>query len=98
MHADGGTPIGDAMITAKMDMDATGLSKRHILVITDGENNKGYTPEDVTRTITTKAADRIELRFTSSHSMSRSPLSSRCGMPEDCSRRFKRDELKSTLD
>jgi Mg-chelatase subunit ChlD len=51
MRPDGGTPIGDAMITAKLDIDATGLSKRHILVLTDGENNKGYSPDDVTRTI-----------------------------------------------
>ena len=51
MHADGDTPIGDAMIKAKRDVDATGLSKRHILVITDGENTKGYSPVDVTRVI-----------------------------------------------
>ncbi len=43
----GGTPIGDAMIRAKQDLDATGLSRRHILVITDGENNVGYAPGDV---------------------------------------------------
>jgi len=55
MRADGGTPIGDAMITAKLDIDATGLSKRHILVITDGENNKGYSPDDVTRTVTAES-------------------------------------------
>jgi hypothetical protein len=43
----GGTPIGDAMIQAKRDLDATGLSRRHILVVTDGENNRGYAPADV---------------------------------------------------
>jgi len=64
MRADGGTPIGDAMITAKLDMDATGLSKRHIVVITDGENNKGYSPVDVTRTVTTQAEqDRASVYF-----------------------------------
>jgi hypothetical protein len=52
MRAEGDTPIGDAMIKAKRDIDATGLSKRHILVITDGENTKGYSPVDVTRVIT----------------------------------------------
>lgn len=57
MRPDGDTPIGDAMITAKRDMDATGITKRHILVITDGENNRGYTPEDVTQVITTQAAE-----------------------------------------
>jgi Ca-activated chloride channel family protein len=54
MRPRGGTPIGDAIITAKRDIDATGLSKRHILVITDGENNKGYSPEDVVRVITSQ--------------------------------------------
>ena len=51
MKAEGGTPIGDAMIKAKNDLDAKGLSRRHILVITDGENTKGYSPEDVTHAI-----------------------------------------------
>jgi Mg-chelatase subunit ChlD len=43
----GGTPIGDAMIQAKRDLDETGMSRRHLLVITDGQNNKGYAPGDV---------------------------------------------------
>ncbi len=47
MTALGGTPIGDAMIVAKHRLDAAGLTRRHILVITDGENNRGYAPEDV---------------------------------------------------
>jgi hypothetical protein len=64
MRADGGTPIGDAMIAAKLDIDATGLSKRHILVITDGENNKGYSPADVTRSMTSQAEqDRASIYF-----------------------------------
>jgi hypothetical protein len=64
MHAEGDTPIGDAMITAKRDVDATGLSKRHILVITDGQNTKGYSPDDVTRVITSQAEkDRASIYF-----------------------------------
>jgi hypothetical protein len=51
MTAEGDTPIGDAMIAAKRDLDASGLSKKHILVITDGENNNGYSPQDVTQVI-----------------------------------------------
>jgi hypothetical protein len=47
----GPTPIGDAMITAKIDLAATGMSHQHILVITDGENNLGYLPADVTKVI-----------------------------------------------
>jgi len=47
MVPSGGTPIGDAMIQAKLDLDLTGISRRHILVITDGQNNRGYSPGDV---------------------------------------------------
>lgn len=47
MRPDGGTPIGDAIITVKQKMNATELSRQHLLVITDGENNQGYDPGDV---------------------------------------------------
>src|SRR5207244_9881837 len=56
--------IGDAMIKAKHDVDATGLSKRHILVITDGANTRGYSPEDVTRVISSQTEkDRASIYF-----------------------------------
>lgn len=55
MNANGDTPIGDAMILAMKRLDATGLSKKHILVITDGDNTVGYSPEDVTRVIAGKS-------------------------------------------
>jgi Mg-chelatase subunit ChlD len=51
MRASGGTPIGNAMIAAKRELDATGLSRRHLLVVTDGENTDGFEPEDVTAAI-----------------------------------------------
>lgn len=51
LKADGSTPIGDAMILAKQDLDASGMERRHILVVSDGENNRGFTPGDVTRVI-----------------------------------------------
>jgi hypothetical protein len=64
MRPGGDTPIGDAMIQAKRAIDATGLSKRHLLVITDGENNIGYEPEDVTRIITGQGdQDRASIYF-----------------------------------
>jgi Ca-activated chloride channel family protein len=44
MKPEGDTPIGDAMIAAKKDLDATGLRRRHILVVSDGMNNQGYSP------------------------------------------------------
>ena len=47
MRADGGTPIGNAMIAGKRALDATGLWRRHLLVITDGANTTGHEPDDV---------------------------------------------------
>jgi hypothetical protein len=62
--AEGDTPIGDAMIVAKRNLDATGLSKRHILVITDGENTAGYSPADVTQVISGQPdKDRAAIYF-----------------------------------
>jgi von Willebrand factor type A domain len=57
MIPNGDTPIGDAMITAKRDLDAAAFSKQHILVITDGENTAGYSPVDVTRIISDQSAE-----------------------------------------
>jgi Mg-chelatase subunit ChlD len=51
MRAQGGTPIGNAMITAKRALDLSGLSRRHLLVVTDGENTDGFAPDDVTAVI-----------------------------------------------
>jgi Mg-chelatase subunit ChlD len=51
LEADGGTPIGQAMITAKRALDSTGLSRRHLLVVTDGENTDGAAPDRVAEAI-----------------------------------------------
>ncbi len=64
IQPEGATPIGDAMITAKRDLAATGFSHRHILVITDGENNIGYLPGDVTKVIAGEPdSDRAAIYF-----------------------------------
>jgi hypothetical protein len=47
----GGTPIGNAMIAGKRALDATGLTRRHLLVITDGENTDGFQPGRVAAAI-----------------------------------------------
>ena len=47
MRPDGDTPIGDAMIYAKRQLNATNRARQHILVVTDGENNRGFDPEEV---------------------------------------------------
>jgi len=47
LRADGGTPIGQAMIVAKRALDTAGLARRHLLVVTDGENTDGIAPDRV---------------------------------------------------
>jgi hypothetical protein len=47
LTADGGTPIGQAMIITKLALDRTGLARRHLLVVTDGENTDGVKPDRV---------------------------------------------------
>jgi hypothetical protein len=49
--AEGGTPIGNAMVAAKRELDATGLTRRHLLVVTDGDNTNGARPELVAAAI-----------------------------------------------
>jgi Ca-activated chloride channel family protein len=51
LDPDGGTPIGQAMIAAKRELDATGLSRRHLLIVSDGENTDGVRPEQVAAAI-----------------------------------------------
>src|SRR5687767_4962562 len=47
MKPQNGTPIGEAMIKGKVELDKTRLSKLHLLVVTDGENSSGVSPETV---------------------------------------------------
>jgi Mg-chelatase subunit ChlD len=64
MKANGGTPIGEAMIAGKRALDATGLVRRHLLVITDGENRDGVSPERVAAAIAKRPeAERPSLYF-----------------------------------
>ncbi len=49
MSPSGDTPIGEAVKRAELDLAATGMNRRHILVVTDGENTKGESPASVAR-------------------------------------------------
>lgn len=51
MRANGGTPIGNAMVVGKRELDAAGLTRRHLLVVTDGENTTGLEPDRVVERI-----------------------------------------------
>ncbi|MEO5821274.1 MAG: vWA domain-containing protein [Vicinamibacteraceae bacterium] len=48
MKSGGGTPIGDAMVEARLALDRSGLKRRHLIVVTDGENTDGADPALVT--------------------------------------------------
>ena len=64
MQPGGGTPIGDAMIAGKRALDTTGLTRRHLLVITDGENTDGHEPGAVAAAFGRRAeAERPSLYF-----------------------------------
>lgn len=64
LRADGGTPIGNAMIAAKRELDTTGLTRRHLLVVTDGENTGGFAPERVAAAFSRRPeAERPSLYF-----------------------------------
>ena len=43
----GGTAIGEAVIAATKDLNQSGYSSVNVLVVTDGENNQGTSPDDV---------------------------------------------------
>ena len=64
LEAQGGTPIGSAMIFAKRELDTTGLTRRHLLVVTDGENTDGFHPARVASAIGRRPeAERPSLYF-----------------------------------
>lgn len=64
LRAEGGTPIGNAMIAAKRELDRTGLTRRHLLLVTDGENTDGYDPVKVATAINRRPeAERPSIYF-----------------------------------
>jgi hypothetical protein len=58
LRPEGDTPIGDALISARRDLAATGFAHQHVLVVTDGENTKGYAPADVVGALSRLPDDR----------------------------------------
>jgi Mg-chelatase subunit ChlD len=57
MKTGGGTPIGDAMVEARLALDRTDLKRRHLLVVTDGENTDGSDPALVARVLEAQKED-----------------------------------------
>jgi Mg-chelatase subunit ChlD len=59
----GGTAIGEAMLTARPDLYRSGVFRKYLLVVTDGENTSGRHPDQVAREIFQKSEQGIGIYF-----------------------------------
>lgn len=59
----GGTGIGDAMAMARADLYQSGVFRKYLLVITDGENTEGRSPEQVGREIHRRSQGAVQIYF-----------------------------------
>jgi Mg-chelatase subunit ChlD len=59
----GGTAIGDAMREARPDLYRAGVFRKYLLVVTDGENTNGRSPDKVAREIWSKSEGGVQTYF-----------------------------------
>ncbi len=59
----GGTAIGNAMRSARPDLYRAGVFRKYLLVVTDGENTTGRSPERVAREIFQKSEGAVQIYF-----------------------------------
>lgn len=59
----GGTAIGEAMRSARPDLYRAGVFRKYLLVVTDGENTSGRSPDDVARDIFRKSEGAVQIYF-----------------------------------
>jgi Mg-chelatase subunit ChlD len=59
----GGTAIGEAMRTARPDLYRAGVFRKYLLVVTDGENTAGRSPDEVAREIFQKSEHEVQIYF-----------------------------------
>jgi Mg-chelatase subunit ChlD len=59
----GGTAIGEAMRTARPDLYRAGVFRKYLLVVTDGENTSGRSPDEVARDIFRKSEGAVQIYF-----------------------------------
>ena len=59
----GGTAIGDAMREARPDLYKAGVFRKYLVVVTDGENTNGRSPEKVAREIWGKSQGGVQVYF-----------------------------------
>ena len=59
----GGTAIGDALREARPDLYRAGVFRKYLLVVTDGENTNGRSPDQVAREIWRKSEGAVRTFF-----------------------------------
>ena len=59
----GGTAIGDALREARPDLYRSGVFRKYLLVVTDGENTTGRPPDAVAREIFRKSDGALQVYF-----------------------------------
>jgi Mg-chelatase subunit ChlD len=59
----GGTAIGEALRHARPDLYRSGVFRKYLLVVTDGENTSGRSPERVAREIWQKSEGAVNTYF-----------------------------------
>jgi Mg-chelatase subunit ChlD len=59
----GATAIGEALDAARADLYRAGVIRKYILVITDGENTQGRSPENVAREIARRSEGAVRMYF-----------------------------------
>ena len=59
----GGTAIGEALRAARPDLYRAGVFRKYLLVVTDGENTSGRSPDRVAREIWSKSEGAVQIYF-----------------------------------
>lgn len=59
----GGTAIGEALHTARPDLYRAGTFRKYLLVVTDGENTSGRSPDGVARDIFSRSEGGVQIYF-----------------------------------
>jgi uncharacterized protein with von Willebrand factor type A (vWA) domain len=59
----GGTAIGEALREARPDLYRAGVFRKYLLVVTDGDNTSGRSPDEVAREIWSRSQGSVQVYF-----------------------------------
>jgi Mg-chelatase subunit ChlD len=59
----GGTAIGEALRAARPDLYRAGTFRKYLLVVTDGENTSGRSPDEIARDIFRRSEGGVQIYF-----------------------------------